>query len=74
MLLISGIDLNSLVELGSKMGDIDDVARKARYHYNFIKFAQVRPFFVCMCASTYTEGGQLEFTQQHHPLSVTEKV
>ncbi|KAJ0170586.1 hypothetical protein K1T71_013957 [Dendrolimus kikuchii] len=36
----AGIELNSLVELATSIAEIDDVARKARHHYNFIKFAQ----------------------------------
>lgn len=35
-----GIEINSLVEMAAEAEDLPDVARKARYHYNFIKYAQ----------------------------------
>ncbi|XP_075987688.1 uncharacterized protein LOC142984158 [Anticarsia gemmatalis] len=35
-----GIELNSLVELGAQADDLEDVARRARFHYRFIKYAQ----------------------------------
>ncbi|XP_030036336.2 delta(3,5)-Delta(2,4)-dienoyl-CoA isomerase, mitochondrial isoform X2 [Manduca sexta] len=35
-----GIELQSLVELASEADDLPDVARRARFHYGFIKFAQ----------------------------------
>ncbi|CAH1642537.1 unnamed protein product [Spodoptera littoralis] len=35
-----GIELQSLVQLAAEADELEDVARKARYHYNFIKYAQ----------------------------------
>ncbi|KAJ8708090.1 hypothetical protein PYW08_010456 [Mythimna loreyi] len=35
-----GIDLQSLVQMAAEAEELSDVARKARFHYNFIKFAQ----------------------------------
>nr|XP_049707499.1 delta(3,5)-Delta(2,4)-dienoyl-CoA isomerase, mitochondrial-like [Helicoverpa armigera] len=35
-----GIELQSLVQLAAEADELEDVARKARFHYNFIKYAQ----------------------------------
>lgn len=35
-----GIELNSLVEMAAEADELPDVARKARFHYHFIKYAQ----------------------------------
>uniref|UniRef100_A0A2A4JB02 Enoyl-CoA hydratase n=1 Tax=Heliothis virescens TaxID=7102 RepID=A0A2A4JB02_HELVI len=35
-----GIELQSLVQMAAEADELEDVARKARFHYNFIKYAQ----------------------------------
>ncbi|CAB3245166.1 unnamed protein product [Arctia plantaginis] len=35
-----GIELNSLVEMAAAAEELSDTARKARFHYHFIKYAQ----------------------------------
>lgn len=35
-----GIDLQTLVQMAAEADELEDVARKARFHYNFIKYAQ----------------------------------